>query len=78
MGLESTAARMNVLGRNELQLGRIPTTEEIIAGYDSVTLAQIQNVAENILNLDKISLSAVGRVRPTDEYRTLINEGDYN
>ena len=76
--LESTAARMNVLGRNELQLGRIPTTEEIIAGYDSVTLAQIQNVAENILNLDKISLSAVGRVRPTDEYRTLINEGDYN
>ena len=75
MGLESTAARMHVLGRNELQLGRIPTTEEIIKGYDSVTLEQIHRVAENILDLNKISLSAVGRVQPADEYRTLVAEG---
>ena len=69
LGLESTSARMNRLGRNELYLGRVPSPEETIASYDAVTAEDILSLARRMLNYETLSLSAVGRVEPPDAYK---------
>ncbi len=73
MGLESTSARMNHLARNELLIGTIPTPEEIIAGYDAVTRAQVMALSEEIFRMDQIAFSAVGKVGPAARYRALLS-----
>ena len=72
MGLESTSSRMNRLGRSELTLGRIPDIDEIIEEYNKITAEDIRSLAQQCFDFDKVSLSAVGRVKPADEYRSLI------
>ena len=69
LGLESTSARMNRLGRNELYLNRVPTPEETIAAYDAVTEDGILSLARRIFDYNKLSFSAVGRVETADAYK---------
>ncbi|SHI06796.1 Predicted Zn-dependent peptidase [Sporobacter termitidis DSM 10068] len=71
MGLESTATRMNRLGRNELYFGAVPEPDEIIARYDSVAADDIQKLAAQCLDLGKASFSAVGKVDNAEVYREL-------
>ena len=73
MSLEQTGSRMHRLGKNELYLGYIPDLDEIIANYDRVTLEDIQTLAEECLNFEKASFSAVGRVGEVDTYRELVS-----
>lgn len=72
MSLESTGSRMNRLGRNELFLGRVPTPEEIIDEYDSVTGENILSLARTIFNAENTSLSVLGNIVSEDEYRRII------
>jgi len=72
MSLESTSSRMNSLGRSELYRGHIPSPEETIARYDSVTLDHIHSLAGRLLDLSKLSFSAVGQVREVEWYRGLL------
>ena len=72
MSLESTSARMNRLARGELFLGEIVSAEELIERYNAVTEEDILAAARSIFRPENASLSAVGRVRSTDEYRRLI------
>jgi len=72
LGLESTHARMSSMARGELLLGRVLTPEEIIARFDGVSRGDIRALAEEIFDFSQVSLSAVGRVRSEEEYRTLI------
>ena len=46
----------------------VRTQEEILAAYDAVTREQLQQLAEEIFQWARASLSAVGRVRPAEEY----------
>ncbi|MEL4106149.1 pitrilysin family protein [Oscillospiraceae bacterium WX1] len=69
MGLESTATRMNRLGRNELYFGRVPTPEEIIASYDAVTVSDISVLSAHCLDFSQMSFSAVGKVGTAEAYR---------
>lgn len=71
MGLESTSARMNVLGRNELFFGKIPTADDIIAEYDAVTTDKIAELSQKVFNFSDMSISAVGRIQPREFYREL-------
>jgi len=71
MGLESTNARMNKLGKNELYLGSIPSTEETIAAYDAVTEGDILALSRRVLDFDKLSFSAVGQVRDPETYQSM-------
>lgn len=73
MSLESTGARMNTIGKNELYRGEIPTTEDIIAAYDAVTADGILSLARKHIDYGQISFSAVGRVSEAEEYRELFN-----
>lgn len=50
LGLESTGARMNRLGKNELMLGRHYTLDEIIARIDSITMDDITYVLSRMLS----------------------------
>jgi len=72
MSLESTSARMNFLGKNELYRNHIPTPEEVIAHYDAVTLEDILSIAERLIDFDQLSFSAVGNVAAEAHYRTLL------
>lgn len=72
MGMESTQAHMSHAGRSLLFSGEILSPEEIIAAYDAVTHADVVALAREIFRWDQASLSAVGQVRPAEEYRKLI------
>ena len=73
MGLESTQSRMSALGRGELLTGEVLSTEEVIAAYDAVTAEDVRTLAAELLNFDRVSLSAVGRVGSEERYRELLN-----
>lgn len=74
MGLESTAARMNHLGKHELALGYIPDPDELVAHYDSVTAEQIQQLACEIFDYSRASISAVGKTGDEAYYRAMIGK----
>jgi len=60
LSLESTMSRMSHLARQEMYFGRHVTLDEIAAGVDSVTAAQVQNVARELFNPDRIALTILG------------------
>lgn len=74
MSLESTASRMNRLGYGELFMGGPLSADEIIARYDAVSRDDVHTVAGRVLDFDRMSLSAVGRVGTTDYYRGLVGQ----
>ena len=72
MSLESTAAHMNKLGWGELTLGNVLSSDELLARYEAVTREDVRQAAQQILQPEQMSLSAVGRVMTAEEYRTLL------
>lgn len=72
MGMESTQAHMSHAGRSLLFSGEILSPEQIIAAYDAVTHEDVVALAREIFRWDQASLSAVGQVRPAEEYKRLI------
>ncbi|MCL2563394.1 MAG: insulinase family protein [Oscillospiraceae bacterium] len=73
MSLESTSARMNSLGKSELYRGHIPTPEEIIARYDAVTCEGVLTLAQQLIDFDRLSFSAVGPTVNEARYRNLLS-----
>lgn len=63
MGLESTSNRMSGLGRSKILLNKIKTPDEIIEDVDKITKNDIDYLIENIFDLNKLSISAVGNVK---------------
>jgi len=74
MGLESTSALCSSSGRSELMLGRVVTADDLIEAYGSVTREQILSAAREFLDFERLSFSAVGRVRRAEEYRELLQK----
>lgn len=72
MGLESTTARMSHLARCVLRDGRFLTPDDIIAGYDAVTAAEVVALAEETFDFGHLSFSAVGKVGDEAHYRQLL------
>jgi predicted Zn-dependent peptidase len=60
LALESTAARMNRIGRSVITGTELLTPEEIAARIEAVTAEDLGRLARKHLNLDHIYLSAVG------------------
>lgn len=60
LSLESTSARMNRLGKNELMLGRHLTLDEIIARIESVHLEQVNALSKQLFS-HSFSLAMVGQ-----------------
>ena len=68
MGMETSKARMNHMGQSELLLGEILTLDEIAARCDAVTRQDCHDLAAQLLDFDKISFSALGRVDKSEDY----------
>lgn len=68
MGMESTISRMNSMARNEMTYGRSVTEDELIAGLDAVTCDGVQALAQKLLDLKQVSISAVGNVDREEAY----------
>ena len=60
LGLESMSARMNRYGDNILSYGRVVPLEEILAHYDAVSHESIAKVAEQVLDPEQLTLTAIG------------------
>ncbi len=56
---ESTSSRMVANGRNALLLGKVFRPEEVVAGYDAVTLDDLAEAKEMICDFDQYSVSVV-------------------
>lgn len=68
MSSESVQSRMSHMGSSALLYGRVRETEEILGLYDAVTREQLRDLAGEMFVMENASLSAVGRVRPAEEY----------
>lgn len=73
MGLESTHARMNNLGRGTLVHGKVMTPDETIAAYDAVTVEAVLEAAKEIFDFQRVALSVVGRVTTEEEYKKMMS-----
>lgn len=73
MGLESTNARMNHLGRYELFTNRVMSPDELVAAFDAVTVEQVKDLANTIFCFKNASICVVGNTREQDYYHELIH-----
>ncbi len=71
MGLENTISRMNYLARGELLFGKVDSPDELCANYDAVTRDGMMEVAGKVLDMEKVSFSAVGQVGDEETYKKL-------
>lgn len=62
LSLEGTSSRMSNLARQWLNFERFFTLDEIAAGIDSVTAAEIQQAAQEFLQTDSLALTLLGRL----------------
>ncbi len=63
LALESTVSRMSGLARQEYYFGRQFSADEIIEHIDAVTLADIQHIAETIVDAESLSLTLIGNLK---------------
>ncbi len=62
LGLENTSNRMSSIGRSKILIDRIKTPDEIIKEVDLIKKDDIDYLIDNIFDIDKMSLSLVGRI----------------
>jgi predicted Zn-dependent peptidase len=63
LSLESTVSRMSFQARQEFYFGRSERPEERLARVEAVSREQVEEVADEILSGDSLSLSIVGDVK---------------
>jgi predicted Zn-dependent peptidase len=62
MGLESSNSRMANLARQEIYFGQFFTSDEIIARVDAVEAAQVQKMAQQLFDPERIAVTLLGRL----------------
>jgi predicted Zn-dependent peptidase len=62
MGLESSNSRMANLARQEMYFHQFFTADEIIARIDTVTVEQVQAMAQRLFVPDRIAITLLGRL----------------
>jgi len=62
MGLESSNARMANLARQEMYFGQFFSVDEVIARVDEVDAAEVQAMAQELFNEERIAVTLLGRL----------------
>src|SRR5204862_4681704 len=62
LSLESTNSRMSNLARQQIFFGRFFSMDELLASIEAVTAADVQRLANESFQADKLSLAILGRV----------------
>lgn len=76
MSLESSAARMEQIGRQVLVYGRVLPLEELIARIDEVDVARVTEIAERMVRAPALSFATVGPYQAQkgfDQLASLLN-----
>ena len=61
LSLESAASRMSSIGRSVITLGKVVTPDELVAKIDAIDMDSFYEICNKIFQLDKVSLSLVGK-----------------
>lgn len=64
LGLESTGARMNAIGKSRLLTGKVRTAEDTLADIQGVTQDSICEIMPIVFDRDHMSAAAVGKIEP--------------
>ncbi len=64
LGLEGTYGRMNKLAKDELAQGRYVSLQELVSEIDRVSVQDIQEICQKLLDFDSMSVTALGPVTP--------------
>jgi len=62
LSLESTSSRMSNLARQELYFHRFSSLDEILASIEAVTREQLQSLAQQFFQPDRIAVTILGPV----------------
>jgi predicted Zn-dependent peptidase len=62
LGLESTSSRMGNLARQEMYFGRFFTLDEMVESIEAVNAEQVQALAQEFFNPERIALTMLGRL----------------
>ena len=68
LGMEESRAVANDMAAQELLRGRIETLESRITDLETVSLSDVQSVADEIITADKLAISAVGPIDDWSEF----------
>ena len=71
MSLESTNSRMSSMARNEMIFGHAQSPEEAVEKLEKVTVEDVHRLAEELLDFEQMSFSAVGNVSKPEDYMEL-------
>jgi predicted Zn-dependent peptidase len=62
LGLESSSARMANLARQEMYFRNFFTVDEVIARIDEVDASQVQAMAQQLFDSERIAITLLGRL----------------
>jgi predicted Zn-dependent peptidase len=74
LGLESTSSRMSAIGRRELLFNEIQYPEEVIESINNVKLEDVLKVANDLFNIDNLSITFTGNLKKHNDIEEIINK----
>ena len=72
MAREQPQSKLSSMGYNLLMLGHFIEDDDIIHSIKAITLEDVVRVSEKYLLLDKMSFTAVGKVKTREEYERIL------
>lgn len=73
MSMESSGSRASHMACSELLLNSVDSPDEIARQIDRVTAQDINNLAEKLFDMRKLSVCAVGNIRDESFYKNILN-----
>ena len=73
LGLEDSGNRAEVLAQQEITYGRQISVEESLAKFDAVTVVEIQDLAKEFFQTEKIALGALGNLKGLKVKREMLD-----
>jgi predicted Zn-dependent peptidase len=70
LGLESSSSRMSSLARQQMYHGRFFSAEEITTEVDRVTAGDLQRLARELFQTDRLALTLLGNLGSLEIKRT--------
>jgi len=72
IGLESTSSRMSSIGKSELLLGKINSPKEVIELIDKVTVSELKDTIDQVIDFSKITSAMISRDDKTNDIKKYI------
>ena len=72
MSREQPQSKFSSMGYSQLMLGRFIEDDDLIKRIKEITLERVVEVSEKYLRLDKMSFTAVGKVKTRKEYEKIL------